>query len=89
MHYTRVPRAYWKDRLRRLRALGLNAVQTSHPSPRAINMHNFLPVALLFPSSGRLHPALIPDPPCSYVFWAQHQPIGPDSATFEGHPHHP
>ena len=28
MHYSRVPRAYWQDRLRRLRAMGLNAVQT-------------------------------------------------------------
>lgn len=28
MHYPRVPRAYWRDRMRRLRALGLNALCT-------------------------------------------------------------
>ena len=28
MHYFRVPRAYWKDRLLKIKAAGLNAVQT-------------------------------------------------------------
>lgn len=28
LHYFRVPRAYWRDRLRKLRAAGLNAVST-------------------------------------------------------------
>ncbi|KAJ8937460.1 hypothetical protein NQ314_011849 [Rhamnusium bicolor] len=28
MHYFRVPRAYWRDRLRKIRAAGLNAVET-------------------------------------------------------------
>jgi beta-galactosidase len=28
MHYPRVPRAYWKDRMRKMRALGLNALCT-------------------------------------------------------------
>ena len=28
MHYFRVPRAYWKDRLLKIKASGLNAVQT-------------------------------------------------------------
>ena len=28
MHYPRVPRAYWRDRMRRLRALGLNTLTT-------------------------------------------------------------
>ena len=28
VHYSRVPRAYWRDRLERARALGLNAVTT-------------------------------------------------------------
>jgi beta-galactosidase len=28
MHYTRVPRAYWRDRLRKARAMGLNTVTT-------------------------------------------------------------
>ena len=28
MHYSRVPKAYWADRLQRMRALGLNSVQT-------------------------------------------------------------
>jgi beta-galactosidase len=28
IHYSRVPRAYWADRLKRMHALGLNAVQT-------------------------------------------------------------
>src|SRR5271155_5479135 len=28
IHYPRVPRAYWRDRLRKARAMGLNAVET-------------------------------------------------------------
>lgn len=28
MHYTRIPRAYWRDRLRKARAMGLNTVTT-------------------------------------------------------------
>jgi len=28
VHYSRVPRAYWRDRLERAKALGLNAVTT-------------------------------------------------------------
>jgi beta-galactosidase len=28
IHYARVPRAYWRDRLRKARAMGLNAVET-------------------------------------------------------------
>jgi beta-galactosidase len=28
MHYARIPRAYWRDRLRKLRAMGLNTVST-------------------------------------------------------------
>ncbi len=31
MHYWRVPRAYWADRLLRMRAMGLNSVQTYVP----------------------------------------------------------
>ena len=31
IHYARVPRAYWADRLRRMRALGLNTVTTYVP----------------------------------------------------------
>lgn len=30
-HYFRVPRAYWRDRLRKMRAAGLNAVETYVP----------------------------------------------------------
>lgn len=30
-HYFRVPRAYWSDRLRKMRAAGLNAVETYIP----------------------------------------------------------
>ena len=26
LHYARIPRAYWRDRLQRLRAMGMNAV---------------------------------------------------------------
>ena len=33
LHYSRVPRAYWGDRLQRMRALGLNAVQTCAATP--------------------------------------------------------
>jgi len=28
MHYTRIPRAYWRDRLRKARAMGLNTITT-------------------------------------------------------------
>ena len=38
IHYFRIPRAYWRDRLERLAANGYNAIQTCappHPSPRA------------------------------------------------------
>jgi beta-galactosidase len=31
LHYFRVPRAYWRDRLLKARAMGLNAVQTYVP----------------------------------------------------------
>ena len=31
MHYSRVPRAYWRDRLERAKALGLNAITTYVP----------------------------------------------------------
>ena len=31
LHYSRVPPAYWRDRLQRLRALGLNSVTTYVP----------------------------------------------------------
>lgn len=31
MHYFRVPTEYWRDRLRKMRAAGLNAVQTYVP----------------------------------------------------------
>lgn len=37
MHYFRVPKAYWKDRLRRMRAAGLNTVETYIPW----NLHEF------------------------------------------------
>lgn len=30
-HYYRVPRAYWRDRLRKMRAAGLNTVATCVP----------------------------------------------------------
>lgn len=30
-HYFRVPRAYWRDRLRKMRASGLNTVETYIP----------------------------------------------------------
>lgn len=31
MHYFRVPRPYWRDRLRKIRAAGLNTVETYVP----------------------------------------------------------
>ena len=31
VHYSRVPRAYWRDRLERAKALGLNAITTYVP----------------------------------------------------------
>ena len=32
IHYFRVPRPYWQDRLKKIRAAGLNAVQTCVPA---------------------------------------------------------
>lgn len=43
IHYFRVPRAYWRDRLRKLRAAGFNAVETYI----AWNLHEY--------QSGRPH----------------------------------
>ncbi|KAJ8985598.1 hypothetical protein NQ317_015090 [Molorchus minor] len=37
MHYFRVPRPYWRDRLRKMRAAGLNAVETYIPW----NLHEY------------------------------------------------
>lgn len=31
LHYHRVPRSYWKDRLQRMRSMGLNSIQTYIP----------------------------------------------------------
>ncbi|KAG5865097.1 hypothetical protein JTB14_000872 [Gonioctena quinquepunctata] len=31
MHYFRVPRSYWRDRLRKIRAVGMNTVETYIP----------------------------------------------------------
>lgn len=31
MHYFRIPRAYWRDRLKKIRAAGLNTVETYIP----------------------------------------------------------
>ena len=44
VHYSRVPRAYWRDRLLRVRALGLNAVTTYVPW----NLHETEPNAFDF-----------------------------------------
>jgi len=51
MHYPRVPRAYWRDRMRRLRALGLNTLTTyvfwnvHEPVPGAFDFSGDLDVA--------------------------------------------
>lgn len=37
LHYFRVPRAYWRDRLRKMRAAGLNTVETYIPW----NLHEY------------------------------------------------
>lgn len=46
LHYFRVPRAYWKDRLRQMRAAGLNTVETYIPwnlhEPRSGNNKKFV-----------------------------------------------
>jgi beta-galactosidase len=34
MHYARIPRAYWRDRFRMAKAMGLNTVTTSLVSQR-------------------------------------------------------
>lgn len=44
-HYFRVPRAYWRDRLRKIRAAGLNTVETYIPwnlhEPRSGKLTDF------------------------------------------------
>ncbi|MDQ6886048.1 MAG: beta-galactosidase [Gemmatimonadota bacterium] len=45
MHYARIPRAYWRDRMRKARAMGLNTISTyvfwnlHEPSPKAYDFH--------------------------------------------------
>ncbi|MGB6875125.1 MAG: glycoside hydrolase family 35 protein [Candidatus Acidiferrales bacterium] len=51
MHYARIPRAYWRDRLRKARAMGLNSITTyvfwnlHEPRPGAYNFSGQLDVA--------------------------------------------
>ncbi len=51
MHYARVPRAYWRDRLRKIRAMGLNTVCTymfwnvHEPEPGKFNFEGNLDAA--------------------------------------------
>src|SRR5271166_4396619 len=51
IHYARVPRAYWRDRLRKARAMGLNTVETyvfwnlHEPSPGQFDFEGQLDVA--------------------------------------------
>ena len=47
MHYFRVPAAYWDDRLAKLRAMGLNTVETYV----AWNVHEPRPGELALPQS--------------------------------------
>lgn len=44
LHYFRVPRPYWRDRLRKMRAAGLNTVETYIPW----NLHEPQPGMLIF-----------------------------------------
>ena len=39
LHYWRIPRPYWQDRLRRVKALGLNTVQTCTPVALTWTLH--------------------------------------------------
>ena len=48
MHYFRVPPEYWRDRLRKMRAVGLNAVETYMPW----NLHEPLPDSYDFGDGG-------------------------------------
>lgn len=51
MHYARIPRAYWRDRLRKVRAMGLNTISTyvfwnlHEPKPGLYDFHGQLDVA--------------------------------------------
>jgi beta-galactosidase len=51
MHYARIPREYWRDRLRKARAMGLNSISTyvfwdlHEPEPRHYDFHGQLDVA--------------------------------------------
>ncbi|HTU34006.1 MAG TPA: glycoside hydrolase family 35 protein [Candidatus Acidoferrum sp.] len=51
MHYARIPRAYWRDRLRKARAMGLNTISTyvfwnlHEPKPGIYDFHGQLDVA--------------------------------------------
>jgi beta-galactosidase len=51
MHYPRIPRAYWRDRLRKARAMGLNSITTyvfwnlHEPKPGAYDFRGQLDVA--------------------------------------------
>ena len=51
MHYARIPRAYWRDRLRKARAMGLNTISTyvfwnlHEPKPGVYDFRGRLDVA--------------------------------------------
>lgn len=50
LHYFRVPRTYWKDRLRQMRAAGLNTVETYIPwnlhEPRSGKIMDYIVVLI-------------------------------------------
>nr|CAD7453326.1 unnamed protein product [Timema tahoe] len=70
LHYFRVPRVYWRDRLRKLRAAGLNAVCTyvewsqHEPSPGVYNFTGELDIIHFFQLAQEegLHVILRPGP---------------------------
>lgn len=70
MHYTRVPRAYWRDRLRKARAMGLNTISTyvfwnvHEPTPGVYDFTGQNDVAEFVREAGQegLHVILRPGP---------------------------
>lgn len=68
MHYFRVPVQYWPDRMRKMRAAGLNALETYD-----INLTSQLYIKRYFTSCLLFR----------YVEWASHEPQ-PGVYTFEG-----
>lgn len=65
MHYARIPRAYWRDRLKMARAMGLNTISTyvfwnlHEPKPGVFDFKGQNDVAEFVREAGRFRPGMM------------------------------